>query len=412
MNEIIYPRFRWFVLITSIIVTTTTAMSLISPAPLVGAIQQSMPDLSLGQVTYVTMFYFNFFVAFAALFGGILLDKFGVIKVYIGGLFLVGVGALMVPFVGDFYYGMLLIRFLQGCGTGPVMAAGAAIAALYFPHNERNIAAGAQGFAVSFGVLLGFQYSTRIFAATGSWNASLTWLAPICILGIILSIIVAFGPKPPEVKAVHTETASKGELKMALLLPVTWVAIASIVAMSWVYQAFNDLTPNYLSYAPPIGLDLGEVKSSNIMSFAQMVYMAGSIIGGIITDKVFKGNCRPILLSGFLIGAIFGLLIKFDFITVNLFFLTGSLALAAFFFSFVNPQALGYIAKNYPAHITGKLGGLAMGIGIFGGAAGVAAGARALHITGLYQMSINIMVGVCIVGFFIGLFMRPKIALK
>jgi len=367
-----------------------------------------MPDLSLGQVTYVTMFYFNFFVAFAALFGGILLDKFGVIKVYIGGLFLIGVGALMVPFVADFYYGMLLIRLLQGCGTGPVMAAGAAIAATYFPHNERNIAAGAQGFAVSFGVLLGFQYSARIFAATGNWHVSLTWLAPICILGIILSILVAFGPKPPEIEVVHREITSKGELKSALLLPVTWVAIACIVAMSWVYQAFNDLTPNYLSYATPVGLNLGEVKASNIMSFAQIVYMAGSIIGGIITDKVFKGNCRPVLLSGFLIGAIFGFLIKFDFITGNQVFLTGSLALAAFFFSFVNPQALGYIAKNYPTHITGKLGGLAMGIGIFGGAAGVAAGARALHVTGLYQMSINIMVGVCIVGFFIGLFMKSK----
>jgi MFS family permease len=114
MTEMTYPRFRWFVLITLVVVTTTTAMSLIAPAPLIGAIQKSMPDLSLGQVTYVTMFYFNFFVAFAALFGGILLDKFGVIKVYIGGLLTIGMGALLVPSIGDSYYGMLFNTTVTG----------------------------------------------------------------------------------------------------------------------------------------------------------------------------------------------------------------------------------------------------------------------------------------------------------
>jgi MFS family permease len=114
------------------------------------------------------------------------------------------------------------------------------------------------------------------------------------------------------------------------------------------------------------------------------------------------------LLIGFLMGGIFGFLVKFPFITGNNTLLISCLVLAGVCYSFVVPQALGYLAKNYPRHITGKLGGLAWGIGIFGGAAGVAAGARALHVTGFYQMSINIMVGICLVGFFIGLFLKTK----
>jgi MFS family permease len=408
MNEIIYPKFRWFVLVTLVVVMATTAMALISPAPLVGAIQKSMPNLSLGQVTYVTMFYFNFFVGFSALFGGVLLDKFGVTKVFIGCLLLISVGALLVPFIGNSYYGMLFIRLLQGCGTGPVMAAGAKIAASYFPMNERSIAAGAVGFAVAGGILLGFQVFPRIYVATGSWQTALTWLAPIGIIGIIFSVILAFGPKPPEVEQVKTEGPGKNEYKAALLMPVTWVAIGCIVMLSWVFQAFMDLTPNYLGYAAPVGLGLGEVKAGNIMSIAEIFFMAGAMISGTITDKIFKGNGRPMLLTGFLMGGIFGFLIKFHFITGNSVFLIGCLIVASFFFSFCNPQTIGYLAKHYPKNITGKLGGLSMGIGIFGGAAGVAAGARALHITGFYQMSINIMVGVCVVGFLIGMFLTPK----
>jgi len=408
MNELIYPKFRWFVLVTLVVVMGTTAIALICPAPLVGAIQKSMPHLSLGQVTYVTMFYFNFFVAFAALFGGILLDKLGVVKVYIGCLVLISIGALLVPVMGNSYGGMLFIRLLQGCGTGPIRASGANIAASYFPQNERSIAAGAVGFAVSGGVLLGFLVVPRIFVATGSWVAALTGLAPISIIGIIFSIVMAFGPKPPQVEQPATEMPGRGELKAALLIPVTWVAIGSIVMLSWVYQAFMDLTPNYLGYDTPVGLGFGEVKAGYIMSAAQIFFMAGAMISGTITEKSFKGNGRPMLLTGFLMGAVFGFLIKFNFITGNSWLLVGCIIGACFFYSFCNPQTIGYLAKHYPKNITGKLGGLAMGIGIFGGAAGVAAGARALHVTGFYQMSINIMVGVCVVGFLIGMFLTPK----
>lgn len=408
MGEIIYTKFRWFVLVTSTIVTAITAMAMICPSPLIGPIQKSMPNLSLGQVTYVTMFYFNFFVAVASLFGGFLLDKFGLVKVYIGGLITISIGSLLVPFIGDSYYGMLLIRLLQGCGTGPIMAAGAYIAASYFPFNERGMAIGAVGVAVSGGSFLAFILFPRIFVATGSWVVALTWLAPISIIGIILSVILAFGPKPPEEEKVTAEEPDKGDFKAALHIPVTWVAIACVVMLAWIYQAFMDLTPNYLGYAPPVGLGKGVVVAGNIFALVQIIYMVGAMTGGIITDKILKGNGRPMLLTGFLMGGIFGFLIKFSFITGNTTLLTVCLVLAGFFYSFVIPQALGYLAKYYPRHITGKLGGLAWGIGIFGGAAGVAAGARALHVTGLYQMSINIMVGICVIGFFIGIFLTPK----
>ena len=405
MNRLIYPKFRWFTLATMLIVTTITSMAMISPAPLVPDIRQNMSSLSLGEVSFLTMGYFNLFNAIAALFGGRFLDKFGVIKCYIGGMILIALGALLVPFIGSTYWGMVLIRFFQGVGTGPIMAAAAPVAAAYFPKNERSIVTGVQGFSVSLGVMLGFIIVPRIFQASGSWETALACLAPISLLGIIMSIIVMFGPKSAGEEKVENPG---NEIKTALIMPVTWVAISIIVLMCWIFNAFNDLIPGYLSTPAPVGLGKGAVSAGQSMVGAQILFMVGSIFGGFLTEKLFKGKARPIIVMGFLFGAICVYALKLNYITGHHMLLVFSLSSAAFFFAFVNPQAMGYIAKNYPRHITGKLGGMAMGIGIFGGLAGVSVGAFALHITGFYQKSINIMIIILLIGLVVSLFLKAR----
>ena len=109
---------------------------------------------------------------------------------------------------------------------------------------------------------------------------------------------------------------------------------------------------------------------------------------------------------GFTMGAIFGLGLLLPAATTNSGLMLVILCVAAFFFAWINPNAMGYIAKTYPSSITGKLGGFAMGIGIFGGTAGVAAGAAALHSTGRYTVSIVIMAVVCALGLVPAFFLR------
>ena len=63
-----------------------------------------------------------------------------------------------------------------------------------------------------------------------------------------------------------------------------------------------------------------------------------------------------------------------------------------------NPIAQTSVSNFYPEHITGTVGGFTMGLGIFGGTVGVAAGSAALHATGMYDVSIIIVVVVSLVG--------------
>ena len=390
-------------------------MGLIGPAPLIPKILKTMPQFDPGEITLMTMSSFNFFVALSALFGGVLLDKLGVIKVFIAGMILVAAGALLMPVCGNSLWGMIFNRGLQGCGTGPIMASAAPLAAAYFPQKERSIVTGFQGFSVALGIVAGLLFLPQMAVSLANWQKALMFIGPLGIVGIVLAITIMFGPKALEVIVEKTaeehQTAISHAFKKAIGEPVLWVAILTYLAMSWVFQAFNDMTPGYIGVpiAEHVGsLGMGTIKGGKYLILATILYCIGSIVGGVITDKVFKGNGRPVIATGFLLGAISAFMILVPFVTSNPSMLVFFLSCCGFFFSFVNPQAVGYIAKNYPKEITGKLGGMATGIAIFGGWGGATAGGYLIHASG-YPGSIHVnVIGFCLVGFIISLFLRPK----
>jgi MFS family permease len=415
MTDTNYSNFRWFIFVTMIIVTATTSMSMISPAPLIPALSQAMIDMDPGQVTWVTMGIFNFFLAIAAMLGGFLLDKLGVIKVFIGGLILILIGALLMPVIGSSYWGMMFNRLLQGLGTGPVMAAAAPIAASYFPMKERSIVTGAQGFSVALGIIIGLQVVPRLFSASGDAFSALRILAPVSILGLALSIVAIFSPKiqkkaPVTANTSSDNTGTKALFKKALLNPMTWIAIACFTLMSGIFQQFNSIVPSYIGADAPLGLGMGEIAAGNAATYATIFFCLGSFVSGFICEKVFKGNARPVIAIGFLIGAVFAFSTKYGFITSSYGLLVTVLIITGFFYSWVNPQSQAYIAKNYAQEITGKLGGLSMFVGILlGSTIAIWVLGKVLSATGNYMMPINIMAGLCVVGFIVSLFLKQKI---
>ncbi len=417
MTDTQYSGFRWYIFFTMIIVTATTSMALIAPASVMSKLFGAMPGVDPGQVVWVTMGIFNFFLGIAALLGGYLLDKLGPLKVFIGGLILIMIGAYLMPIIGDTYNGMMFIRFLQGFGTGPVMAASIPVAASYFPENERSIATGAQGFAVSLGIIVGLQIFPRIATASGDVFGALRILSYVGIIGIVLSIIAFFGPKvstaPVEAAKGGQDDGSWGLFWKALANPMTWIAILCFTLMSGIFQQLNSIVEPYISSAVdaiPAGLGRAEGNvGANTLSWAVGFFCVGSFIGGFVTEKVFGGKVRPVIAIGFLLGAIGSYCTKLSFITGTQSVLTIVFIITAFFFSMVNPQTQSYIAKNYAREIGGKLGGLAMFVGIvIGSTVAVWWLGKSLAATGNYQQPLSIMAGLCFAGFILSLFLKNK----
>ncbi|WP_258360439.1 MFS transporter [Moorella sulfitireducens] len=397
MSKAIYPKYRWYVLIIFCLAVLAQGMLLIAPTPLVGDIA-GLLDTDLGTATAVAVMPFTLMVAIGGILGGYFMDKIGLGKTCTISTALAVVGALCMPLFGHSIPGIIVLRALQGIGCGPLIASGPRVAAEWFPPDERGIYQGITGAALSLGITSGLMAGPFIAAKSG-WLGTIAAFGMIMLIALIMLIIYNFGPKSPgHLPDRQSGEKANEEFKLVLKLPVFWCTIICVFCLSWVMQAYNDLTPGHIAVPPPAGLNMGPKLAGAIMGIYTLAFMIGSICSGFITDRIFGGRIKAAVITTFILTAFFCVSVLLPIVNSNPVTLTICLILAGFFMGQPNPNCLTFISKNYPVHITGTVGGLTMGIGIFGGTFGVAAGSTALHITGMYVVSIFIVFAVCIAG--------------
>jgi MFS family permease len=190
---------------------------------------------------------------------------------------------------------------------------------------------------------------------------------------------------------------------------MTWIGIVVTFFAAWCLQCLYGLTPSFLSADKPVGAGFGPMMSGQLMLVVMIAGIIGPIICGVLTDKVFRGNTKPVMLIGFVLCCIFIYAIQTPFVYVNVPFLIVALALAGLGIQLVCPLLFVYVAKVYSIQIVGKMTGLWMGIGTFGGAAGLFLGGLTVNMYGNYNVAITLIALAAAAGFIFALFMvRPK----
>jgi len=404
-----YPQFRWYVLFTLCMLTVATSVIMIFPAPLIGVIAKNLGK-DLGVTTGVLMGGFNLALGLACIIGGFLCDRFGLVKVAIVGSVLMIVPTLMLPYYGNSLPALVVLRLIQACGAGPILAMVACVAAIWFPPLQRGIVTGIQGMSVTLGIAVGFVSAPALNQAIGNWQVASAWLSVICFVGLALALVIPFGPKPPAMALTEINSAGaseNGDFKLAMRQPVSWIGVLVIFCLCWVLSAFNDLTPAYFAIDAPVGVGYGPLMAGKLMTVVQVAFMFGAVASGFIMEKLFRGRTRPVILIGFALFAVFAVSIMLPAVFGTMPVLVTCLFLAGFFEAWVVPNVFAFIALHYPAHIAGKLSGMWFGIGLFGGTIGVILGATALHSTGNYHVSILIVGTMAIIGFILATFLKP-----
>ncbi len=409
MNETVNTGFRWWALVAMFLVTATAATFMVVPTLLIGTLMRAS-GLSPQQVVFMTTGIFQIILPAAMILSGPFLDKFGFSKIYIGGLIIMSIGALLTPFFGHSFSGMVFIRTLQALGAGPIMVAVIPIAAKYFPVNLRTVIIVLQALAVSAGIIIGTGLNSIIFQSAKTPLMALAWLAPITIPGLVLSLITASSSKQLEKDPAGEKAFCLEDIGRVFLRPVTWTVIGCFAMASWVYQSASRVFLEYFISHPPgspggPGHDLPGGKALFTVFGIAMIF--GMIASVLITEKPLKGNARPVVVAGFAIPTIFIYLIEFSAPAAGHILLGLYLFAMGFFLAFVHPQVLGVIAKYYPAHTTGTLGGLVMGIGGFMGLAGIKACMKASLLSG-YGLSFDIIVGAAVLGVIFALFLKTN----
>ncbi|MFC1494305.1 MFS transporter [Thermodesulfobacteriota bacterium] len=401
-----YPNYRWFPFSTLIIAHILQGMALIGPTPLVGSIAETL-HVNLGLATAVSMLPFTLMVAIGGLISGMVIDRWGLAKTYVLFCSLATVAALLLPLWGTSIGGLIILRALQGLGCGPITASGPKLASEWFPANQRSMVQGVTGASLSTGIILGLNIGP-VIADMRSWNTAITILGSLMLIAVILSIIFLYGPKSPgSIADQATKDDVTKDFKKVFGLSTFWMTFISTFALSWVMQGYQDLTPGHIAVPPPVGLGLGSIVSGQMMGLLVFAFILGSLATPLIAEKIFKGKYGRAVTVSFFLTAFFCLSVMCPIAKSNTPVLVICLFLAGFFMGMPMATCMSFVANNYPEHITGSVGGFTMGLAIFGGAIGVAAGSAALHVTGMYNVSIIIVGVVAVIGAIAGFGIKP-----
>jgi MFS family permease len=410
-KAVVYLKYRWFVMVTMIIGVIAQGVIMIAPAPLIGEVAKYL-GRDLGVVTFTVMGLWTITVCLGGIIGGAIVDRVGIVKVYLVCSVLLIMSAVLIPVVGPSLPAIIVLRLIGGLGVGPILTTISRLAAEWFPIKERGLITGVQGMSTALGVFIGFGAAPAVFNVNHSWPVTMVWMAIPSAIFLVFTIIMAFGPKAPELIVEEHEDvhAAKNNFKLALKEPIIYLLIVYVFLFNWLIQGINDLTPGYFAIPSPVGVGWGPMVAGQLMMMFQFVFMIGALISGWLNDKVYKGNTRLQIMLAFLLTGVY-FFVKFLGVTGNgpNPVLLVVMLVTAFFMGQGISVVMAFIAKSYPEHITGKVGGMAMGLGLIGGTVGVGLGSSALTKTGTYQVSILIVTIVAIVGFIATMaFKKPK----
>ena len=394
-------NFKWLLMIGATLVAAATNVNNMAIAPILGDVAKDI-GISIPAAQASLLGIFVFVVAIATLISGTLADRFGTMPVMILSLALTTAPSLLFPIAGNSISILMAFRVCQGFGAGAVFSLLPLIAAEWFSEEEKGISVGAGMTGINGGMMIGVALSPMINAVTGNWRTTMSWLgyADFVILLYVIYLTVQYKKHTPLNHTVQSENGKSAgsDIKAALCNPRTWIGIVMCMLISWLLNALNDLTPQYFALPDPMGVGFGAIVSGRLMLIVQFGTVVSSLLSGIIIDKVFKGNTKPVLLIGFILTGLLTYTILFPVVYSNRVLLIVILFLAGTFVAFLNPAASTFVAQSYPDHIIGRITGLWLGIGAFGGALGVFVGAFALHSTGNYHLTITLVTIVAIVG--------------
>jgi MFS family permease len=319
---------------------------------------------------------------------------------------------LLVPACQGSLALLIALRLVDGLAAGPVMAAGPAIVNKWFPAKEKGTIMGLQTLGIVGGIMGSNIVVGMGFAMTGSWATSMQMLTPFALIAIICSIIyLVKGNKvqhvsDEEAQAIDQKSSGTQVFLIVLKQPVFYLGIVIYFISSWVSQAYGDLMPGFMGVDQPMGLGFGVTKAAQLANILTVTGLISSFFIGLVMLKVFKNNYKNVMIFAFLAPAVAIGLIATPFVHNNIMLLSAAMAIEGFTVVFGIAAILTYMSENYPGVVAGKVGGITVGIGMFGASAGTAISSVLLHTTERYTMSMILMVAVCLAACVCSLFMK------
>ena len=396
---VVFPPYRWFVLFVACFAVGTMYIHMTSIAPILGTIAEQM-NLTMGQATQ--LFTARMLgEAVWMVFVGWYVDKHGISKAIIVGLFVGLLSVLATPLISGSYAGFLVARFLQAIAIGTIFPVVGYVAAHWFPEREHGLANGLFFGSVCVGAAVGALLSPFIMSATGSWEWTIVILGIFNVIGIVFAYMVA-GKKGP-----MQEMADQGQTEVienpmtyadTLKFPITWIGMLIVFANAWIFFGLTNFIPAFLAEPQPMGAGLG-AETAGVLNLAlTLIGILAVLLGGWFFDTVMKGKAKIPVALGF-VSTMVAFLLIYQGVQASMFLIVVILMLGGFGIPFQNPALSAYVVKVYQPEVAGSMIGFWFGGGTFGAAVGLFVGSILIEKTGSFNSSLVLISIAAVVGF-------------
>jgi MFS transporter, OPA family, glycerol-3-phosphate transporter len=244
---------------------------------------------------------------------GLLADRFGGKRAMLIGA--AGTIVMNIFFGVASFWGLLWLFVVIRGIDGYMQAFGAPgmvkINAAWFRHTERGGFAGIFGFMINLGrfgifklgpaLLAGFGFLGLIQIPPLHWRW-LFWIPAgiAVVIGICMALIVKDTPEetnfpsvnPQEETGGHVQAKVMDVFKIIVTNPVIWIVACAYACTGAVRQSLDQWFPRFMQEVHHVDYQSAQFQ---LVAFSiPFVASAGSLISGVISDKVFQGRRAPV----------------------------------------------------------------------------------------------------------------------
>lgn len=405
MTDASASSFRWSVLLISSVSAMCAMMNLIAFSPLIGEIARDL-RLNLGSASLGLVAVPTLATAVGIACSGFVIDVLGLFPVMIAGQLLLVLSTAAIPWLGHNFTALFVIRIAQGLASAGLTAAITPAIALWFPRGEIGRAMGFTTIGSSVGIMLGLNVAPTLSAALHSWRDGTGVLAGVALIALLITLPIAARSKRERINTDIDAAPAALPAVGFFRWPLFWIGLLILSFSAWANIAFGDLSPGFLAVAPPIGAGYGARTAGLLVSATSLTGMIGAPVAGFLIDKIFRGESRPVVMIGWIMGAVCFAVILLPVIHSHEVALFAVLLIAGLQNPFVNVGLLSFAAKVFSPHIVGRICGLWISVSFFTGAAGVTIGSLLLRTTGDYGASIAGLGVVSLIGLVVSILLR------
>jgi MFS family permease len=281
--------YRWVIELLLLLTLLSQSLTWLAPAPLLLPISKSL-NISMTSAGLIISII-ALCIAIFSMAGAIVMEKLGVLRALILGMWLMALAQVLSGYSGSFGQ-LLLWRIIEGIGYGIVIAPPGALTMQWFGEHEWPYINMINALCGYIGLFVVFQLTVPIFNAVGtSWLMVLRDYGIVCTIVALMWTVLGYERHTAIVDTAAVESAQQrgsalGEV--AKRREILLIA-AGLFGGMWVFQLYTSFLPTFFSQYRGLGL----AEASSMTSVLPLTGIFAAVAGGLGTG--ISGLRRPFL---------------------------------------------------------------------------------------------------------------------